>query len=261
MTASCFARFNECPISDSYPAVMTLSVETSQNRIDLIDALRGTALVAMIVFHLFRDLEIFGVLASGTTATGSWAVAARLIAGSFMFLVGVSLVLAHGGGIRLTAFARRAAVLALAALAVTLGTWAAMPERMIYFGILHSILVASILGLSFTRLPAFAALAAAVGVLLLWALFGRSLPLDPWFGWTGLAAYPRPALDLIPVVPWLAVTLIGIATAKAVPIRSLPNPNGAAVHPLGWIGRHSLAIYLLHQPLMIGGMWLALWGW
>ena len=82
---------------------MTLSIETSQNRVASIDALRGSALVAMIVFHLFRDLEIFGVLGSGTTATGVWAVAARLIAGSFMFLVGMSLVLAHGGGIRLTA--------------------------------------------------------------------------------------------------------------------------------------------------------------
>ena len=156
---------------------------------------------------------------------------------------------------------RRAAVLALAALAVTLGTWAAMPERLIYFGILHSILVASVVGLPFTRMPAFASLATAVGVLLLWVLFRRSLPLDPWFGWTGLAAYPRPALDLIPVVPWLAVTLLGIATAKAVPIRSLPHRRGTAVDSLGWVGRHSLAIYLLHQPLMIGGMWLVLRGW
>ena len=240
---------------------MTLSVETPQNRVVLIDALRGTALVAMIVFHFFRDLEIFGVLASGTTVTGGWAFAARLIAGSFMFLVGISLVLAHGGGLRLTAFTWRAAVLALAALAVTLGTWAAMPERLIYFGILHAILVASILGLPFARLPAFSSLAAAVGVLLLWAHFGKSLPLDPWFGWTGLAAYPRPALDLIPVVPWLAVTLLGIAVAKTVAIRRLPQPHGRVPHALGWLGRHSLAIYLLHQPLMIGAMWLVLRGW
>jgi uncharacterized membrane protein len=219
---------------------------------------RSAALLAMIVFHFVTDLEMFGIIEAGTTLQGGWYVMARLIAGSFLFLVGVSLVLAHARGVRWRPFWRQVIAIAGAALVISAVTYAAMPGQFIYFGILHAIVVAKIMGLLVVTRPAWLAAPAALIVLGIWARFGLSLPLDPWLGWTGLSARPRPALDLIPVFPWLAPMFLGIVFAKLVDLRSLPPPRIPFARALAWPGQHSLAVYLLHQPILIGLLWLAL---
>ena len=118
-------------------------------RLVAIDLARTVALVGMAVFHFTFDLEMFGLVPPGTTTTGGWAVFARLIAGSFLFLAGLSLVLAHGEGIRWRAFGVRMAKVAGAAALVTAGTYAAFPHAFVFFGILHSIALASLMGLAF----------------------------------------------------------------------------------------------------------------
>ncbi len=230
--------------------------DTRIGRIAAVDAARGWAIVAMIVFHFVRDLEMFGLVRPGTTLTGGWALFARVVAASFLFLSGISLVLAHGRGIRWRSFLRRAGVLALAAAAVSAGTYAFMPERFVYFGILHMILVASLAGLVLMPCRAWISLTAGAGVLVIWAIAGRTLKIDPWFGWTGLAATPRPALDLIPIVPWTAFAFLGIAVGKMVDFDSWARPIHGGPGLVVWLGRNSLVIYILHQPAMIGVMWL-----
>lgn len=232
------------------------SAEPVRGRIAVIDLARTLSILAMVVFHLFRDFELFGLIPPGTTVQGGWAVAARLIAGSFLFLVGVSLVLAHGSGIRWRAFLKRLIVLLVAALAVSAATFAFDPSYFVYFGILHVIWVSSALGIVFVRRPAWVALLAAIAIVLLHAVWGRSLVVDPWWGFTGLAKYPRPALDLIPLVPWLAVPLLGIAFAKIADVAQWRRSSSAVIARLGWPGRHSLAIYLVHQPLLVACIWV-----
>jgi uncharacterized membrane protein len=222
----------------------------------LVDVARGLALIGMIAFHLTRDLELFEVIPARTTLAGFWFLFARLIAGTFMLLVGISLVLAHGNGIRWVAFAKRAGILFLAAFAVSAATYAAMPERFVYFGILHAILFASVAGLFLVRAPAWVSCLAAGAVIAVWFTFGQSLPFDPWLGWTGLAARPRPSLDLIPVIPWLALTFLGIALARVITLSPLKRSHSRVELALAWLGRHSLTVYLLHQPLLIGTIWL-----
>ena len=126
------------------------------------DIARGLAILAMIVFHFVRDLEMFQVIAAGTTLTGGWAFMARAIASSFLFLVGVSIVLAHPEQTRWAAFGREFLIISAAALLVSLASWAAMPERFIYFGILHAIAFASVLGIVFVRTSAWVAAAVAI---------------------------------------------------------------------------------------------------
>ena len=79
----------------------------SPARITAIDAARGVALIAMAIYHFTWDLQFFGYLEPGTATTGGWKLFARCIASSFLFLVGVGLVLAHGHGIRWPGFGRR----------------------------------------------------------------------------------------------------------------------------------------------------------
>ena len=230
-------------------------------RIPAIDLARSAALLGMAVFHFTWDLELFGYLPPGTTLQGGWAILARAVAGSFLFLVGLSLVLAHGRGIRWQGFLRRLAMVAGAALVITLATFLAMREAFIFFGILHSIAVASLLGLLFLRAPVWLILAAAAAV---WFLpdLARSAAFDPrWLAWTGLAETPPRSFDLVPLAPWFAATLLGIAAGRIGEAAGLWDLLAAATPGLllrwaAWPGRHSLMVYLLHQPVLIGLVWL-----
>lgn len=236
------------------------SKDTLGKRLVWLDGARTIALVCMIVFHFARDLELFGILPAGTTLTGGWAVFARLIAGSFLFFAGLSLVLAHRNSFRLKAWAKRLVMILGAAGLISVATFIAFPERFIYFGILHAIGFASIVGLTFLRVPFWVTGLSAAAVLIFG--FAPNIPLfqSPWLAWTGLSETVRPSLDFIPVFPWLAAFLLGMAVAQCLPDTKHGTPTGPSnqINILTWPGRHSLAIYLVHQPILIGLIWLAI---
>lgn len=235
-------------------------------RIVTLDILRTAALVAMALYHFTYDLAFFGVLPSHMAVSGGWAVFARLVAGSFLFLSGVSLVLAHGRGVRWRSFLRRLAVIAAAAGMVTVASWLFAPERFIFFGILHAIAACSVIGLAFLRAPAGVTLSAAV---LVWALpkaFRSEMFDAPWLWWTGLFTQRPASMDFEPIFPWLAAFLAGMAAARLLLGRGAPGWLGRLearlpprlVRLLSWPGRHSLVIYLLHQPVLVALVWAAM---
>lgn len=222
-------------------------------RVQIVDQGRTVALIGMIVFHFARDLEMFGIWPSGTTTTGIWYYLARLIAGTFLFLAGVSLVLGHRERINWRAFWIRFAKISVAAALVSGVTYIGFPGVFIYFGILHSIALCSLIGLVFLRLPATVAALAAVGVLAIHQSAVYPLNSALW-GFTGLSASVRPSLDYVPLVPWLAPFLAGVAVGKLwTPRAAVP---GTVQNLFGWAGRHSLAVYLVHQPVLFGAIWL-----
>ena len=232
----------------------------SGKRLVALDLARSLALLGMVVFHFTFDLEMFGHLEPGTTVNGAWAIFARVVAGSFLFLSGVSLWLAHGRGIRWPAFWRRFVMVGGAAAAVTLATYVAVPQAFIFYGILHAIAVGSLVGLAFLRLPAVVTLAAAVGVLAVNQSVASDAFNGPWLVWTGLGSRAPWALDFVPPFPWLAAVLAGIGVARLLGLVGFWDwlgrfQGGAGLARLAWPGRHSLAIYLLHQPVLIGLVW------
>lgn len=230
------------------------------SRIALVDIARTLALCGMILFHFVLDLELFGYLPQGTVALpGAWAIFARCVAGSFLFLAGASLVLAHGAGIRWRPFLRRLGILSGAALAVSLATYAAVPQAFIYFGILHAMATFSVIGLLFLRLPAGATLAVAGAVVLLSGPLASPALQSPWLVWLGLSQTRPFSMDFVPLFPWFGALLTGIAVTRAAKASSLwpllGRPPGDLGRRLTWPGRHSLVIYLLHQPVLIGLIW------
>lgn len=234
-------------------------------RIELLDYARGVALVAMTVFHFAFDLELFGYQERGFIEQPHWVYFARSIAGSFLFLVGVGLYLAHGKAIRWKSWRQRFLKVSAAALLITVATYFATPDVFIFFGILHSIALASLLGLLFLRLPWWAVIAAAAGIYVL-RFYGRTELLNaPVWWWTGLSAETPSSSDYVPVFPWLAPVLLGIAFAK---ISQQLNWLAAFAKPelqqpvsrlLKFIGRNSLVYYLAHQPVMIGLLYAFKW--
>lgn len=237
------------------------AVQARLKRVSVIDIARGVALVAMAVYHLAWDLEFFGYSPPGTTAFGYWKLFARSIASSFLFLVGVSLVLAQANGFQWNRYWRRLAMVAVAAAVITVATWFAMPDTFIFFGILHQITLASVLGLAFLRLPPLLTLAVAVLVIAAPQFLRSDAFNHPALWWIGLSTvFPR-SNDFVPLFPWFGAVLIGIGTAglalKAGLFDKLATVQaGAWSRPLIFFGRHSLAFYLIHQPVLISLVWV-----
>jgi uncharacterized membrane protein len=228
-----------------------------QSRIVLVDMARGIALIAMTMFHFGWDLEMFGFADRGFASQPAMIWFARCIASSFLFLVGFSLVLAHQGKFNPKGFLWRLAKIAGAALLITIATRIATPDIFIFFGILHHIAVASVLGLIFIYLPWWVSLLSAVGVLA--AYFNLRTPMldAPWWWWSGLSDYLPRSSDYVPVFPFFAAVLTGLASARVLIMNGWTkrlaaiNPGNRLAGLLGFIGRHSLIYYLVHQPVMI----------
>lgn len=222
-------------------------------RYPLIDAARGVAIIAMVVFHCAWDLYFLGFIDTDISTDPFWTALQKAIVSSFLLLTGVSLWLAHGTGIRWRKFWRREAVLVASAIAVSIGTWIAFGDYFAFFGVLHAIALFSLIALAFLRLPPL--LTGIVGIVIIGLplLFSHPLMRERWLAWIGFWPIPPSTADIVPVFPWLGVTLIGLALAKALDGR--PFWRLGAPRWLSWLGRWSLVIYLLHQPVMYGTLY------
>lgn len=230
-------------------------------RIHAIDIARTLALLAMAGYHFTFDLMLFGHLPPGFVFQGPWPLIARAIASSFLFLSGVSLWLAHGRGIRWPGFWRRFAMVAGAAFLVTIATYFTMGAQFIRWGILHAIAAGSLIGLAFLRAPVTLTVATAAAAFAAPHLGRYEVFNAPHWLWLGLSTEIPPMMDYEPLLPWLCPVLLGLATAKLMARAGLwdrlglwhPGPLGQA---LIWPGTHSLAIYLIHQPVLFGAVYL-----
>lgn len=243
-------------------------MRSALTRLPLLDCLRGWALVNMVIFHLCYDLEVV----AGVNSDWPWHREVLLwqhgILWLFVLVGGMSCALSSQRGRWLHGLR-----LQLWGLLVTLATVLALPSESIYYGVL-------------TFFGSALWLTALVERSLAWA--ARRLPLWLWAGLTllGVALCYRPArgvaalgdVELWRWPQWLQVDALavlgfhsaGFASADYVPLlphifvfwlgyalqRWLGREHPAwlrrgAVSLLTLPGRHSLLVYLLHQPLLL----------
>jgi uncharacterized membrane protein len=219
---------------------------------------RGVAIIAMAAYHLCWDLSYFRFIAADVGYDPAWVLIARSILAVFLFLAGVSLVLGHGDGIRWRSFWRRWIFVVAGALAITVATWFAFPQSFVYFGVLHAIALFSLMGLAFVRTPIWLAVVVAAVVIALPFFYSDPLFNERVWSWLGFWVVPPPTNDLVPVFPNFGSVLVGIILARLV-LASRFAPRLAAIAPTGrlsrvlaFMGRWSLLIYLLHQPILLG---------
>ncbi|MDH5180544.1 MAG: DUF1624 domain-containing protein [Gammaproteobacteria bacterium] len=226
-----------------------------------VDLLRGGAIVLMFIYHFCFDLNYFGYVAFRFNTDPAWINFRILIVSLFLFTVGISLQLAHGRQWRPDAFYRRLALVAGAALLVSLSSYTMYPKTMIWFGILHFIALAGLLGLLLLR---FYYLNLLLGVLVILAFHNLEHPFfdQPALQWVGLMTRRPQTEDYVPLIPWLAPMLFGLFAGRWI-INQTTLPGWLtfrSTHPvlttLAFGGRHSLLIYLLHQPIFLGMLYL-----
>jgi uncharacterized membrane protein len=228
------------------------------DRIALVDGARTVAIALMLGYHFCFDLRHFGVIAADFEHDPFWLASRGVILTSFLLLVGVSLALAEIARVPAAQFWRRIAVVAAAALAVSAVSLAVFPRSFIYFGVLHCIAVTSVLARPHANKPWVALVAGLViivsGMLLTHPAFDARA-LSP----IGFAARKPLTEDYVPLFPWSGVVLVGIAAGHALAVAPLrPLVDRIAVpHWLSWPGRHSLLLYLIHQPVFFGILTLA----
>lgn len=218
---------------------------TSADRSQFLDALRGFTVVLMIIFHFSFDLDHFEIVKFDVIHAPFWYFFPRLIVFLFLFAVGIALTLAHQNGIRWIAFGKRLLLIVFWAIVISAVTYKFFPENWIYFGTLHSIAVVSVMSLPFLKRPTESLL---VGL----CLFIPSIVWDYNLPWIQL---PHSSWDYISPFPWLGASLLGIFAAHK-GIHRLNFPNNRLVKSLNYLGRHSLFIYLIHQPILFGTLLL-----
>jgi len=215
-----------------------------------LDVLRGTAIVLMVIFHFCFDLTAFAYADFNTAGDIKWRIFRAVIVSGFLLAVGMSSYLAYAQQIIWGKFFRTLGLLLISALGITAGSLLMYPDKWVYFGILHFIALALLLSLWFVRVPR---LSLAVGVIMIIAYFVWGVDMYPLWQWSvERLSIPEHSTDLVSFTPWFGVVLIGIYIMHK-NMFGVDIKHNRLTGPLGRLGRHSLIIYLLHQPILYLG--------
>ncbi|BEU96294.1 DUF1624 domain-containing protein [Acidovorax sp. DW039] len=240
-------------------------------RYPIVDQLRGFAMVWMTLFHFCFDLAHFGLWSQNFRLDPFWTGQRTVIVSLFLFCAGLSQAIAVQQGQAWGRFGRRWLQIAGCALLVSIGSYIMFPQSYIYFGVLHGMAVMLVLvrcsangGHWLWLAGVFALCAPSLAAHLLTHDFAHWAPVfnGRWLNWLGLVSRKPFTEDYVPVFPWVGVMWLGMASGQWA-LRYKPSwlqwsaPRGCAW--LGVLGRWSLSYYMLHQPVLIGGLMAVLW--
>ena len=236
---------------------------SSKQRNQVIDALRAVAVLAMIVYHFAWDLGFFNIVDPIIVNSGIWKLFAISIGCSFLFLSGISFWFSSVNGINIKKFFYRLAVLIGAALLVSIGTYQADPNTFVFFGILHLLAACTLVGLLIHRLSSVILILIGISIAICQPYLIAEYFQPKYLAWTGLFPGPTGSVDFYGFFPWSAAYIFGLAFAKMVFISKQEPiwPSGSLFIRSSrrsvissiffWMGRNSLLIYLLHQPVLM----------
>jgi len=225
-----------------------------------IDIARGIAVVMMVLFHIAFDLSFLGI-AGIPVSSLPWRAFAMATAALFLLLVGISLSISAGyAKTRLSRsdfilkYLKRGAGIFAIGIGISIVTWIILPGAFIVFGILH------LIGLSIALSPLYTGyswqnLLAGLAIILVSPVVA-AMRGDGWLVWLGIHPPAFYSIDYTPVFPWLGVVLIGVGLGAILYPRAARRWDHEVPmlprSPLRFLGRHSLAIYLVHQPIILG---------
>jgi len=234
------------------------------NRFIELDFLRGFAITHMIFLHFLWDLDYYDIFPLNTFIQNTNV----LVQVTFFTLVGVCLAITFNRKTKnpkklYMHLMKRGGWIFVLGMIITAVTLMFMPERPIIFGVLHCIGLCIILSIPFLKLNhwnypialTMMVIGIVIGSLDIQnpSLFHIIVGLHPTNFWTY-------TIDYFPIFPWLGVCLFGVSIGNILykdNKRMFYLPDLSKYLPvkiLSWLGRHSLKIYLFHQPAIAGAL-------
>jgi uncharacterized membrane protein len=251
-----------------------MPTQTPSARFYELDLLRGIAVILMVIYHFFYDLEYFGVrpISSLFWPQQFYGFPITIL---FVLIAGISLSLAafkaKDSKILAEKFIKRGAKLFAFGLLITCVTWIYPRDGFIIFGVLHLIGLSTILSIPLliiaVKQPSkiSSSLSLILGVIVL-ALTGfvQKIQGPLYLAPLGIRPAQFYSLDYEPLFPWLGVILMGIAIGfwlyplgkRRFDLPSKMRNVPSFLKPISFLGQHSLMIYLIHQPIILGILWL-----
>ncbi len=226
-----------------------------------IDFFRGIAIAMMLLFHGLFDLSLFKLAELPLFSNPFWLVYRETAVFIFLSVSGFCLYLEHREQIRWKRFWLRFFKLSLAGALITVATHSYDPSRTIWLGILQFFALASLLGLFFLR---FDRLNLIIGVLIIALGFIGNVNeaphfISPGLTWLGFGTMRLATFEIFSLIPFFGYFLIGIYLGRYFLKQKnedyfLLKLNGQhlSVRGISFMGKYSLLIYLLHQPIFLG---------
>lgn len=246
-------------------AGMVMHKPGSQRFIEL-DVLRGFAIIGMVFLHILWDLDYFGLVPLNHQIYRFQIIVPAM----FFLLVGVCLIVSKNKKLNQTLYERkqynqhlllRGLKIFSLGMIITTITLIVMPNRPIIFGVLHCIGLSIILSIPFLKFKSYNILFAIL-ILLTSVLVGQYVVENPTAFHLAIGLHQANVgeftVDYFPLLPWFGVTLLGLALGDWLykdNKRRFRLPDLSKYKPVtmfSWMGQHSLAIYLFHQPIIAG---------
>lgn len=237
-----------------------------KGRIHLLDEIRGFAVIFMVIFHAFFTIGYFFQWEWGMDLVRFCYPAVPYFAGLFVFISGIASNLSHSNidrGARLLFIAYGVSIVSFLAVgnqdAIRFGILHMLAICMMLYGLLSRILkviplfIGIVLNVIFFTLT-YTVTEGKLGIPYLWEM---DLPIE-WYQTDFL--YPLGFIrngftsgDFYPLLPWMFLFFAGCFFGRLAVQKKLPKfTYKSHVKPIAFIGRHTLLIYLAHQPVIFG---------
>jgi len=219
-----------------------------------VDFVRGIALIMMLISNFVTDLQFFLGYSEHRVF---WKLFAYATASLFVSISGLSLWISHARGKKtLKKYFLRFAKLFGLGLLITLTTYLLLERGTIYFGVLHFLGVASLLVIPFYPLGwknLFLAVLFLLGGQIVKNVHADTLLSLP----LGITPHEFFTLDYFPIFPWFGVFLLGTAIGALIYPDGkrkfkISTPKNPLLEFVCFMGRNTLKIYLIHQPVFVG---------
>jgi len=239
----------------------------SSNRFIEIDLLRGLAITLMVFGHILWDLDYFGLVSMNNTA---YDMLQKIVPPLFFILIGMGLIVSKKrvefkteqdeNNFYKRLIFRGLKIFSLGMI-ITIFSMILIPEKVVIFGVLHCIGLSVVLCVPFLKYRNYNFLFTII-ILFSWLIIGQMYVNNPTFFHLIVGFHQanvwKYTVDYFPLVPWFGVCLLGIMIGDwlySTDKRMFRFPDISKYRPVKFfslLGKHSLAIYLVHQPVIAG---------
>lgn len=239
-----------------------------KSRIIFLDSIRGISVVEMVVYHLMYDLVYLWNCNISWFSIEQCRIWQRSIVWTFLLISGISYHFSKNHW-------KRGGILLLLASLLWMCTAVFLPSETILYGVLHflgtAILITAAIALVLKRIPPIPGIAVClfaaflfqnistgkIGIGSITTILPSWLYSSKWTFWLGFPDQGFYSADYVPLLPWIFVFWCGYFLWSAISEKQKEWLSHLPAEPFfSFIGRHSLFIYMLHQPLLYGCLFL-----